>query len=276
MLPTVKLGETDITRLIIGGNPFSGNSHWSNERDWEMRDFYTTAKIKEVLFHCKECGMNTMLLRSDMHIMRIIHEFRHEGGDLNWIAMTGGEFLSYDGHINQIVQYNPCAIYHHGSVTDAMFKKKEYDELKRRIHVIKNKGLPAGIGTHMPEVIEYAEEHDWGVDFYMACVYNLSRQDRVSSAITGKANNGEIFDDSDIPIMYSTIRNTPKPCLAFKILGAARRCDTQEAIQFAFNEAFTNIKPIDAVVIGVYPTELDHVKLDCEYTLNALNAIANS
>ena len=271
MLPTVKLGNTDITRLIIGGNPFSGNSHWSNELDWEMRDFYTTDKIKEILFHCIECGMNTMLLRSDMHIMRIIHEFRQQGGNMNWIAMTGGEFLSYDGHINQITQYKPCAIYHHGSVTDAMFKKGEYDELKRRIHVIKNKGIPAGLGTHMPEVIEYAEEHDWGADFYMACVYNLSRQDRVSSAITGKANNGEVFEESDIPIMYSTIRNTAKPCLAFKILGAARRCDTQEMVQAAFDEAFANIKSTDAVVVGVYPKDIDHVKLDCEYTLNAIN-----
>ena len=46
MLPTVKLGNTDITRLIVGGNPFSGNSHWSNERDWEMRDFFKGEKIK--------------------------------------------------------------------------------------------------------------------------------------------------------------------------------------------------------------------------------------
>lgn len=271
MLPTIKLGDTDITRLIVGGNPFSGNSHWSNELDWEMRDYFTTSKIKEILFHCMRCGINTMLLRGDMHIMRIIHEFRQEGGNLNWLAMTGGEFLSFDGHINQIMQYKPCAIYHHGSVTDVMFKKGEYDELKRRIQLIKSKGVPAGIGTHMPEVIEYAEEHNWGVDFYMACVYNISRQDRVSSAITGKANNGEIFDDADIPIMYSTIRNTSKPCLAFKILGAARRCDTQEMVQYAFNEAFANIKSTDAVVVGVYPKDLDHVKLNCEYTLKAIN-----
>ena len=270
MLPTIKLGNTDVTRLIVGGNPFSGNSHWSKERDWEMRDFFTYDQIKKALFHCEECGLNSMLLRGDMHIMRLIHEYRMEGGTMNWIAMTGGEYLSYDGHINTLMQYGPKAIYHHGTVTDRLFKDKQYDELKRRIGVIKKKGVPAGLGTHMPEVIEYAEEHNWGVDFYMACVYNISKTDRESSAITGKANGSEIFDEADIPIMYETIRQTPKPCLAFKILGAGRRCDDQNQVRNAFYEAFANIKDSDAVVVGVYPKCEDHIALDAQYTREAI------
>jgi hypothetical protein len=74
----------------------------------------------------------------------------------------------------------------------------------------------------MPAVIEYAEEHRWDIDFYMACVYNISRIDRVSSSITGKANAEEPFFEGDIPIMYKAIRSVDKPCLVFKILGAAR------------------------------------------------------
>ena len=270
MLPTIRLGSTEITRLIVGGNPFSGNSHWDSKRDWEMRDFYTSAKIKETLFHCEECGLNAMLLRGDMHIMRLIREYRNEGGKLHWIGMTGSEFLSFNGNVNQMMQYGPCAIYHHGSVTDSLFKKGEYDELKRRLDFIRSKGVPVGLGTHMPEVIRYAEEHDWGVDFYMACIYNISRTDRVSSAVTGKSNSGEIFDESDIPVMYETIRQTPKPCLAFKILGAARRCDSHETVRAAFVEAFANIKKTDAIVVGVYPKDEDHVALDAAYTAEAI------
>lgn len=270
MLPTVRLGATGITRLIVGGNPFSGNSHWDSKRDWEMRDFYTSSKIKETLFHCEACGINAMLLRGDMHIMRLIREYRNEGGKLHWLGMTGSEFLSFNGNVNQMMQYGPCAIYHHGSVTDALFKKGEYDELKRRLDFIRSKGVPVGLGTHMPEVIRYAEEHDWGVDFYMACVYNISRTDRVSSAITGGTNTGEIFEESDIPVMYETIRATPKPCLAFKILGAARRCDSQQQVRGCFVEAFENIKKTDAVVVGVYPKTEDHVALDAAYTEEAI------
>lgn len=273
MLPTINIGNTEITRLIVGHNPFSGNSHMNETLDWEMRNYFTTAKIKEILFRCQELGINTMLARGDMHIMRLIHEFRQEGGTLNWICMTGGEFANFDGHINQIMQYKPTAIYHHGSVTDGMFKAGEYDELKRRLDVIKSHGIPAGLGTHMPEVLEYAEEHNWGADFYMASIYNLSMDtNRVSSAITGKPNEGERFEEEDIPVMYEMIRKVNKPCLAFKILGAGRRCTSQETVRSAFFEAFANIKDTDAVVVGMYPKNEDQAALDCRYTEEAIRA----
>ena len=157
-----------------------------------------------------------------------------------------------------MLQYKLCAIYHHGSVTDNLFKAGKYEELKDRLSIIRDHGMPAGLGTHMPEVVRYAQEHDWGVDFYVTSVYNLSlEQDRVSSAITGKANTGERFKEEDIPVMYKTVRSVDKPCLVFKILGASRRCGSQESVRNAFSEAFENIKDTDAVVVGVYPKNED-------------------
>jgi hypothetical protein len=172
--------------------------------------------------------------------------------------------------------FGAAAMYHHGSVTDALFKAGEFDEIKRRLAVMRGTGLPVGLGTHMPLVIEHADEHHWDVDFYMACVYNISRIERVSSAITGKANEEEPFFDEDIPVMYKTIRNTAKPCLAFKILGATRRCQTQERVQAAFTEAFQNIKDTDAVVVGMYPRDLDQIALNCKYTEEAIRSLVQS
>jgi hypothetical protein len=123
----------------------------------------------------------------------------------------------------------------------------------------------------MPAVIEYAEEHHWDIDFYMACVYNLSRAERVSSAITGKANEGEPFFDEDIPVMYKTIRSVDKPCLAFKILGATRRCENQETVKEAFFEAFRNIKSSDVVNVGMYPRDIDQVAFNAQYTEEAIH-----
>ena len=111
----------------------------------------------------------------------------------------------------------------------------------------------------MPKVIEYAEEHNWYIDFYMACVHNISKVDRVSSAITGLANAKEPFDDEDREIMYKTIRSTVKTCLAFKILGAGRKCESSDAVKASFVEAFANIKPIDAVVVGMFQKSKDQI-----------------
>ena len=270
MLPTVSLGKVQITRLVIGGNPFSGNSHISAALDEEMMNFFTTERIKKTLFRCMECGINAVQLRGDRHIMRILREFRAEGGNLHWIAQSASELKSFEGNVKQMAAAGAVAIYHHGTITDQLFKAGEYDELKRRLAEIRKAGLPVGLGTHMPPVIEYAEEHHWDIDFYMACVYNLRRIERESSVVTGKANEEEPFFEEDIPLMYRTIRAVNKPCIAFKILGATRRCQTQETVQAAFAEAFRNIKSSDVVNVGVYPKDIDQVALNAGYTNRAL------
>lgn len=43
MLPTIDLQGKKITRLLIGGNPFSGFSHVSEEMDSEMISYYNHA-----------------------------------------------------------------------------------------------------------------------------------------------------------------------------------------------------------------------------------------
>ena len=264
MLPTVPFGEHRITRLIIGGNPFSGNSHISRELDDEMMDYFSTGNIKKTLSDCQRHGLNTMQLRADRHITRIIREFRQEGGEMHWIAQTCPELGDFAGSVRRTMDYGPIAIYHHGTIADNLFKEGKIDELKARLAVMRETGALVGLGTHMPEVIEYAEEHNFDIDFYMACVYNLSKVQRQSSSLTGVANQGEPFDEEDRELMFKAIRGTKKTCLAFKILGATRRCATPGDVYSAFEEAFANIKPVDAVVVGMFPRDSDQVRENAE------------
>lgn len=300
MLPTIKLGSLEVTRLIIGGNPFSGNSHVNESLSEAMRDYFTTARIKETLFRCEEFGINTMQLRGDAHIMRMIREYRAEGGTMKWIGQTGTEFLSFENNVRQMVKAGADAIYHHGSSTDKLFLAGDLASLRDRLKILRDTGLPVGLCTHIPEVIRYSEEHGWDVDFYMGCVYNISRKekgydefraacgsgnDQPDTAIydvagTGSgihdvagpdgALSGEPFYDSDIPVMYDRIRKTSKPCLAFKILGATRRCASQETVRAAFHEAFREIKPTDGVIVGMFPKDLDQVRLNTGYVREVL------
>ena len=60
MLPTIRIGEHEFTRLIVGGNPFSGNSHVNGAMNEEMMNYFTTAKVKETLHRCEECGILVM------------------------------------------------------------------------------------------------------------------------------------------------------------------------------------------------------------------------
>jgi len=233
-LPKVKIGEYEVSRLIVGGNPFSGNSHQSAQLSKEMRDYYTTEKIKETLRECERCGINTVQARGDDHIMRMLNEYWNEGGRLQWIAQTASERASIPANIGQIASCGAIACYHHGSKTDALFKEGKLDSVKDILAVIRDKGMPAGLGTHDPAVIRYAEDKRFDVDFYMMAFYNLSK-------------GGEVYLPEDREAACQVIREVDKPFLAFKIMAAGRN-DPQEAFKYAYQ----NIKPIDAVVVGIF------------------------
>ena len=60
--------------------------------------------------------------------------------------------------------------------------------------------------------------------------------------------------------MCETIRKASKTCLAFKILAAGRTCDKPEQVRDAFKFVLENIKPTDAVIVGMYPRYTDQIK----------------
>ena len=52
--------------------------------------------------------------------------------------------------------------------------------------------------------------------------------------------------------MFKTIQATRKPCLVYKVLAAGRRVGSPVEVRRCFEEAFANIKPVDAVIVGMY------------------------
>jgi len=119
-------------------------------------------------------------------------------------------------------------------------------------------------------VIDYTEEKGWDIDFYMTCFYNLSTRTRESALVNPAAAGQvteEIFDPDDRLKMCQRILATDKMCLAFKILAAGRLCQTDADVRDAFQFAFANIKPKDAVVVGMFPKYTDQIQANARYTL---------
>lgn len=276
-IPKVHLGRSDVlvTRLISGGNPFCGNSHFSPEMNEDMLNYFTDKQVVTYLHDLQSSGINTIQARGDYH--RILYRFelfKREGGRLHWIAQTASEMHDVFENIRILTAAGVAGIYHHGSRTDNLWHEGQINEVNEHLKCIRDCGVQVGLGTHIPEVIEYAEEKEWDIDFYMASVYNISRKPRESVLVS---NTGvpkcaeETFLPEDPPHMYRIIRSTDKMCLAFKILGASRLCRTQTDVENAFKTAFENIKSKDAVVVGMFPKYEDQISLNIKYTLRALN-----
>ena len=270
LLPTVNIGGKDVTRLICGGNPFSGFSHFSGELDWEMIEYYTVPNLLKCLDECWENGINTFQSRGDRHQNRLYLEHRLNGGQIQWIAQTASEFASIEGNIREISRYEPIAIYHHGSHTDNSWHLGQIDVVADIVKCIKDLGLPAGVGTHIPEVIEYAEEHEWETDFYMACFYNLARGYKSAPAVDQDAYAKDKFQKGDPERMTQTIRGTRKPCIGFKIMAASRNCETDQMVEDTFRWSFEHIKNTDLVDVGMFQKHKNQVKQNAEFVRGIL------
>ena len=252
MLPAVDLCGVKVTRLICGGNPLSGYSHVSPELDWEMIEYYNMPNIQALLEECWRRGINTLQSRGDRLQMRAFLEHRQRGGQMHWIAQTASEFASITANIAEIARYRPIAIYHHGTHTDNSWHAGRIEAVQDIIKAIHDQGLPAGVGTHIPDVVEYMEEHGWDADFYMCCFYNLARGYKSAPAVDRDAYAKDRFPPDDPVRMTAVMRQVRKPCIAFKILAASRNCATPESTREAFRVAVESIKPTDIVNVGVF------------------------
>jgi len=262
----MKIGDREITRLIVGSNPFTGKSHMDKATDADMKDYFTDEKAFAMLDRCVEAGINTIQSRGSMPIMGLIDRYRKQGGKLMWLATSGKNLTTFDEELDEMMKYDPAAVCIHGELADDLYLAGQLDKLGGLLDKIRRKNIPCGVCAHFPEVLAYAEEQGLKPDYYMASLYNLMQPDRSHDVNP----TGERFEDSDIPKMYAVIRQLSAPTFALKILGAGRRCATQEQVKSAFVEAFTSMKPGDGVLVGMFDKYIDQPKLNAEYAADAI------
>jgi hypothetical protein len=270
LLPTVKFRDHNVTRLIVGGNPFRGNSHYSDDLDREMFEYHTVENVVQTLLHVQECGINTMQSRGDDIIFEMVRAYREAGGTMQWIVQTASEKPDLFQNIREIAAMDPIAIYWHGSMTDRMWKEGRIHELRDYIDAIRDTGKLAGVACHMPYVLRYIEDQGWDVDFYMVCFYNIAKVERDSIVVSGKRVN-EPFDDEDRESACKFIRTIDKPCIAYKVLAASRKCGSQAEIRQTLQYAFDSIKPGDVVDVGVFQKYTDQVGMNAQIVREILS-----
>src|SRR5262245_40878830 len=84
LLPTVKLGTHDITRLILGGNPIYGYSHFNKIFSQSMIDWHTPERVVELLKKCEANGINTWQNSFAERTLQDVDRVREAGVKFNW------------------------------------------------------------------------------------------------------------------------------------------------------------------------------------------------
>jgi hypothetical protein len=260
LLPTVKFGKTEVTRLIVGTNPFMGYSHFNGILDRFMRDWYTEDRRAEVLHNCERAGINTWQLHYHKDTITMLERHRAEGGKLNTFLLSDFEMHKDFSMIPGLAKLGFIGMAHHGNRTDEAFRAKDMSRVHEFTRRVRDTGAMVGVSTHNPEVVDWIESAGWDLDYYMTCMYRVSRTaDEARALLGGERPLGETFLEKDPERMTAVVRKTRRPCLAFKVMGAGRNGWAPEQVEAAFRFAYRNIKPSDAVIIGMCPRFKDEI-----------------
>lgn len=260
-LPRIKIGKYSLSRLVCGANTFNPGSHLSVFVNREMRKYYTPEQVLKTLRRCQEVGINCW--QSGLKNVELYRRFIDEGGKMHFICINANP-----GDIKGLAEAGTIGIAHHGERTDSLFKAGKLDEIHDYLKRVRDAGLMVGVSTHMPAVVEAVEEKGWDVDYYMTCVYERHRSAEALKKLLGHVPIpvGEVYLQEDPPRMFKVIRQTRRPCLAFKILAAGRLSERKKWVEQAFRETFQSIKANDAVIVGIYDRYSDQPAENAEYT----------
>jgi hypothetical protein len=261
-LPTVRFGDVEISRLVVGCNQFYGYSHFNGLLNQLMAEWNTPDRVCQTLLHCQQNGINTYQYLHSPRSLCDLELFRSQGGKMHLIGVD----VEMHPVEETVKRSGVMALYNHGEVTDRLYRAGQMDKVQEYTKKLRQAGIKVGIGTHRPEVVEYVEEHGWDVDFYLLCAYNRVRTPEEIRKLLGvlPVPEGEVYLETDPPQAYEVARKTSKTCFLFKVLAAGRATRSPEEVDKAFKLAFDSIKPQDCIVVGMFPRFKDEVKENCD------------
>jgi hypothetical protein len=211
-----------------------------------MKRYFTVETIKNTLRHAESLGVNTLIARTDYHIMRMLAEYWDQGGAIQWFAQTCPEVGSSEQCVWRACMGQARAVHIHGGVMDHLVANGRCDEVAPAIQMIRDNGKLAGIAGHNPNVFRWAEQH-LDVDYYMCCYYDSMRRDKNPEHIHGSV---EQWLEEDRHEMTTLIQTLSRPVVHYKVLAAGRN-DPAEALAYAARCMRAN----DTVCVGVFPKD---------------------
>jgi hypothetical protein len=249
LLPTVKLGGLEVSRFILGSNPFWGYSHKSPKLDEEMKAFHTDERIIATLDEAARCGLTTIASPPEERWIELFGKYVAGGGKLKiWLAQCHVDPSKMKEDIDRSIKGGAKAVFIQGHRVEQQFKIGAFDTLRAWIDQIKAAGLPAGLASHWPEIHLEIERRKFPTDFYYQCFYNVTA--------------GPTYREEERAKAIEVIAKIDKPVIAYKILAAGRLAPA-DGFEFAFN----HIRRKDGVCVGIYMKDAqDQIRQNATFT----------
>ncbi|MCK5116874.1 MAG: hypothetical protein KAR44_09760 [Candidatus Aegiribacteria sp.] len=234
----VTIGNLTFSKILCGTNAFWGHSHFSEARNTEYLRCFDDETIARTIRHCVDLGINTVESCANERIVSILSQLQEKISDpVHFVGSTRidetSEMKSHQQKLSFLIENRAEICVIHAQYVDRPGKKDSIKGLGSLVEKIHDAGLLAGISSHRVETVELCEKQCYGIDTYL---FPLNLSGFVYPGYKGSESVQERID---------IVRDTPKPFILIKTLGAGR-IPPDEGLQFIAE----NSKPGDLVSIG--------------------------
>jgi len=254
-LPRGKIGNIEMSRVIVGSNLFYGGAHARNLLYVSelMERYFTDEKILETLQLCEENGINT-----NIGGVEIVKRYNKErGGKMHSLAQldpghhdwsddkrTDNQISITKDDIKKTAEWaaeEGCVGGHLlGCRGDRWVKKKRFDMLEEYVSQMRKHGLLAGIGAHDMRVPMECEKAGIECDYFFKTIH----PDTYWGALEEDEKRPYLVDSfgpDDYDCMWEqwpeksikVMQDIKTPWIGFKVL-AAGAVHPNEGFKFAF------------------------------------------
>jgi len=252
-LPTGKIGDLEVSRVICGGNLIGGYAH---SRDLLyvsrlLKSYFTEEKILETLQIAEENGVNTVMTEGKDGFDIINKYWRERGGKIQWITQDKPTLDDVKTVIQFSIDNGASAVHLQGNVSDSWVKRGRVDLIGKVVQFIQENGLPAGVACHSLSVPIECEKAGVNPDYYMKTLHSgdywsAQREDQTRDVIENRADNYWCVEpEKTIEFM----RALDKPWIAYKVLAAGAILPKR-----GFKYAFEN--GADFITVGMFDFQI--------------------
>jgi uncharacterized membrane protein YphA (DoxX/SURF4 family) len=262
-LPKGKIGNHELSRLILGGNLIGG---WAHSRDLIyvpslFRAYNTEKKIFETLMLAEKAGINSINI--GFPTMDTMQKYKKMTGSKIKVLIQVApdmEKKDYFVNINKAVDGGMDIIQVQGNWCDWLVRDNKPEVISKMLEKIRSNKITAGLGAHTIDSLIACEEQGIIPDYYMKTMHHDQywsahpRENRFPFEVDGKKylDHNRFHDNCFCLFPDRTaefVSRSKVPVMGFKVL-AAGALTPEDGFNWAFQ------KGADFICVGMFDFQI--------------------
>jgi uncharacterized membrane protein YphA (DoxX/SURF4 family) len=263
VLPKGRIGNHEISRLVLGGNLIGG---WAHSRDLIyvpslFKAYNTERKVFETLMLAEKTGINAINIGFPSNELLAKYK-KSTGSHIKVITQVGPNMETGDIYefINKGIDFGVDIIQIQGSWCDWLVRDKKIDVVGKMMDKIRSQGYTAGLASHTIDALIACEENGLIPDYYMKTMHHDKYwsahplANRIPYEVDGdKSTDHDRFHDNLFCLFpdrtVEFVNRAKVPVMGYKVL-AAGAIEPKDGFRWAFENG------ADFICVGMFDFQI--------------------